>query len=513
MMEGYLTVPETGCYDFNITGVAQVRFFLSSDEDPTNATDSIYTRWGVGRLNHDHVDFNGSQTMTNICLEKDKYYYFKVLQIVPSWGHYVNVYWNGPQHSDAGWHHIPEILLYNYEDELACLPQGYACDDGDPLTAGDQIQGDCSCSGTPCTAGVDCDDPSASYSPYDYCETSDQLGTRADDAWLSCDAGTNPYVAERSGQHWIHYDFGGTYLIGASRVWNYNVPGQTANGFQQVAVDYSLDGITWFHLGDYNWPLAPGSGSYTGFDGPDFQQVEARYVMFTSLDDPSTCKGIGKATFVTRGTLCDDGRSDTFQDHINQTCQCEGYTISELDCAVDTLFITQEDMSPETYHAISALMSTSNILDGADLNYRAGMEIVLDAGFEVEQGGILDAQIENCPNNLWNDKEGNKLFAIVDETKEPRLLEAPREPSSLEVYKLDDRTDQTIHMHLENPAHVRLELYDSDDNLVARLADHAYTYQGDHYKRLQTRRLAPGVYAIRMWIDHQETYVSRVVVD
>jgi len=517
MMEGYLTVPTTGCYDFNITGVAEVKFFLSEDEEPTSTSDSIYTRWGVSRLNHDHPDFDGSQTMTDICLEQGRYYYFKVLQVVPSWGYYVNVFWNGPQHVDDGWHHIPEVMLYNYEGELACLPTGYACDDGDPLTASDQIQADCSCAGIPCTPQVDCDDPSANYDPYDYCETSDQLSTRADDGWLSCNPGDNPYVIERSGLHWIHYDLGATYMIGPTRIWNYNVPGETDHGFSEVEVDYSSDGVTWFNLGTYSWPLAPGVSNYQGFDGPDFQNISARYVMFSSLDDVSVCRGISKTTFSIntcseRGSQCDDGDSNTYQDHMNASCECIGYTIEELDCGVDTLYITQEDMTPETYHAISALMSQGNVLDGGDIHYKAGMQIVLEAGFEVAEGGTLDAQIEDCPEDLWRGNEGLKLHAIVDQTKEPSLLQSPRQPTELEVYQLEDRSDQTIHLHLQDPAHVLLDLYDSSGQLVIRLVDHHYSDHGDHYKRIQTSRLDPGIYKLSMKINGEQSFISRFTV-
>jgi len=353
--------------------------------------------------------------------------------------------------------------------------------------------------------------------PYDYCETSDQLSTRADDGWLSCDPGDNPYVSERSSFHWIHYDFGATYMIGSSRIWNYNVPGETDQGFQQVAVDYSIDGVTWFHLGDYTWPLAPGISNYTGFDGPDFQQVEARYIMFTSLDDPSVCRGISKATFVidacsARGTTCDDGRSDTFQDHINATCQCEGYTIEELDCAIDTLLITQDDMSPETYHAISALMSSSRVLEGGDLHYRAGMEIVLEAGFEVERGALMDADIEDCPDELWSGTEGQKFFAIADVSEKSRLLEAPREPNQLEVYSLDGRPDQTIHMHLKDPARVTLDVYDSSSNLITRLVHHYYQDHGDHYKRIQTKKLPPGIYTVKMFVEGASPLSAQLII-
>ena len=77
LIQGLLVVPETGSYDFNITGIRQVRFYLSSDHTEANKTaNMIETLWGTGRLEHEDPAFNGSQTMTNITLQANTYYYF-----------------------------------------------------------------------------------------------------------------------------------------------------------------------------------------------------------------------------------------------------------------------------------------------------------------------------------------------------------------------------------------------------------------------------------------------------
>ena len=249
------------------------------------------------------------------------------------------------------------------------------------------------------------DDPGAEYVKYDYCETTEAIGNRADDAWLSCNPQPNPYVAERSGYHWIHYDLGQQYYLKESRVWNYNVPGQTGQGFQNVAVDYSIDGVQWYHLGTYSWSLASGENTYTGFVGPDFNDVAARYVLFTSLDSPASCRGIHKISFDVgicqdEGTPCDDDNALTYNDHIDAQCECVGYTAAELDCVKDTLFITESEMAPNTYHAMMALMSEGKVMNAADVNYKAGMEIVLDEGFEVTMGSSFEAIIEDCASPI-----------------------------------------------------------------------------------------------------------------
>jgi len=288
-------------------------------------------------------------------------------------------------------------------------------------------------------------------------------------------------------------------------LWNYNVAGEADRGFQNVAVDYSVDGVSWFHLDDFTWSLASGSTGYTGFDGPDFQGMEARYVMFTSLDDPSTCRGLSKVTFEAEGCgpaglPCDDGLADTFNDHIDDNCLCRGYTVAELDCGIDTLYINESELTPNTYHAISALMSRGNILDGGDVHYKAGMEIVMEAGFEVSDGGILEAEIEDCPSSIWNGPSGKKVYETV------------RPKSTLNIYPLKGHTEQTIHFQLEKAGKVKIEVLDQYGSVLHIITDHRYSNYGDHYKRVQTKRLASGVYMIRMTLDGGQQYLEKMVV-
>jgi hypothetical protein len=88
----------------------------------------------------------------------------------------------------------------------------------------------------------------------------------------------SPNPARGSGQ-WIHYDLGSQYQLMLMHVWNANEV--TARGFNSVTIDHSPDGSNWTELGTYSWPEASGSGSYTGFDGPNFNGALARYVLIT----------------------------------------------------------------------------------------------------------------------------------------------------------------------------------------------------------------------------------------
>ena len=506
LIQGYLTVPITGSYDFNLTGARNVSFHLNKAGSNPTPTDTIYTRWGTDRTEHDE---DPSQTMTGIQLSANTYYYFELIQAVSTWGHRFNVFWKGPQYEDGNWHIISEIMYYDYTNEMACLPTGQACDDGDIFTANDQILANCDCAGTPCTPFLDCDDPAAEFIKYDYCEISNSLGNRADDAWVSCNPAPNSYVPERSGNHWIHYDLGQEYVLKASRIWNYNVTGQTALGFQNVAVDYSIDGVEWFQLGDpYIWALASGDNTYTGFEGPNFNGITARYVLFTSLDGVATCRGINKVSFTAeaclgKGKPCDDGDMATLNDHFDDYCQCLGYTVDELDCVHDTLFIYEDDLNPNAYHAMRALMSGGRVMNSSDIEYKAGVEIVLEAGFEIEIGSQLTAQIEDCVESVISLEKTKEISKTLNQVSRP--------PESLSIYPQEGKSEQVIRMYLPKGSEVTLEILTQNLELAYPVIRFNYADFGDYYKRIQTKRMEFGIYMVRM-ITESGSYLEKMLV-
>lgn len=512
-IRGYLTVPVSGLYDFNVTGVNDVRFYLSSDGSPENKTaHMIETYWGTDWLEHDKPEFNGSQTVVNVSLEAGRYYYFEVLQVVKNWGDRFSVFWNAPYHQPGEWHRVPEMMVYDYTNEMACLPENTICDDGDPLTKGDRIVmngNSCDCIGDPCTPFVDCDDPAAEFDKYDYCETTDNLGTRPDDAWMSCDPSANTFLPARSGYHWIHYDLGRIYQLKQSHIWNYNVPSETDKGFSQVVVDYSIDGINWIELDTFNWSQASGESSYTGFEGPHFQGMPARYVMFTSLDDPTSCRGISKATFIAeecpdKGKTCDDGNADTYNDHFTDDCICAGYTLAQLDCQIDTLFVNEEAIGPDNFHAMSALMSEGKVMTSANVHYKAGVEILLTNGFEVKIGGELTAQIDQCPESV--------IALAPYKVIAKNLKKLTRPEASMQLYSFDEQSIRTLRFYLPEATHVKIEVKNQEGETLYLLADHEYTNFGEYYKRIQTRKIPPGIYIITLKTNSYSLVEKMIIV-
>ena len=118
------------------------------------------------------------------------------------------------------------------------------------------------------------------------------------DAWLSCKKKTSPNPV-RGNSHWILYDLGYVYRLGATKFWNYNVEGETENGIKNFIIDYSLDGTSWMEAASHQLNQATGDNSYIGENGPDLSQINARYILITAVDtwNNGSCAGLSEVRF------------------------------------------------------------------------------------------------------------------------------------------------------------------------------------------------------------------------
>jgi len=129
----------------------------------------------------------------------------------------------------------------------------------------------------------DIDSPTAGASAQDSVSGSgldgDAHSTAWEDTWTSYATAASPNPV-RGDSTWIHYDLGHVYGLGLMHVWNGNEV--TGRGPSSVTIDYSVDGTNWTELGTFDdWPQAPDSPDYTGFEGPDFVGASAQYVLIT----------------------------------------------------------------------------------------------------------------------------------------------------------------------------------------------------------------------------------------
>lgn len=124
---------------------------------------------------------------------------------------------------------------------------------------------------------------------------SDRHNTSLSSTWISCEKSPNPN-AIRGDSHWVQYDLGEIKKLGQAHIWNINNPSRLDAGARQILVDFSVDGQSWEPWGDL-WEVeqASSSGFYEGEPGPDFDGIQARYMLFTILNSyGSDCAGFAE---------------------------------------------------------------------------------------------------------------------------------------------------------------------------------------------------------------------------
>ena len=201
--------------------------------------------------------------------------------------------------------------------------------------------------------------------------------TNEKDSWLSCQTSPNPN-ASRGTNHWLQYDLGYIYEVGASHFWNYNVTNLTDRGFKQIAIDYSLDGTTWTESDTFQLPEADGITSYEGNTGLDLSGITARYILITALSNwgGGTCAGLSEVRFQVSAP------SNT----------CGDFIVTEN--------IGGNSIDAGTYYSNNKIESNGTVDDGMAVTFKAATEIHLKNGFIAKAGSQFIAQIESC--NILN---------------------------------------------------------------------------------------------------------------
>lgn len=494
LVQGYLTVPVSGNYEFNITGDNQTFFFLSkNDSIAYKQTHQAVIFNGIDE--HDYTN-SSFQRIAPLYLEIGKYYYFEFLHKENTWRDHFVLYWKTPFRTSEHWKPVPKFYLFDYTGEISCIPQGTPCDDGNAFTNNDQYNNNCECVGTPCS-GPDCDDAAARYTAFDSCAPTQNLTTKASDSWVSCGSGSglNPNPTRAGQAKWIMYDLSNIYTLNRTRIWNYNAAGETAKGFKNVTIDYSLDGTSWVQLGgSYFWPLAPGTSDYAGFDGPDFNSIKARYVLISAIDNwgDAGCSGFSKITFEATlcnpaETLCDDNDPLTMHDKFDAFCNCRGVNIN---CESDTLQLDKITLADGAYQAKKIVNSESIVPITQDITFTAGNSIVLLPGFEVERNAVFSAKIADCVQAAFvaNQQQTATTNEVLD-----NVTDFSTDPT-------DNNALKKIIFRLNEPNQVKLLLRDKSENVLVTLIDRHYQTLGTQMKYLPTQKLQKGVYWIELTV-------------
>lgn len=494
LVQGYLTVPVSGNYEFNLTGDNQTFFFMSKNDSlQYKQNHQMFVFYGVAEYEHNNSVLQNSGPLF---LEKGKYYYFEFRHKDNTWRDHFKLYWKTPFHSHKTWKEIPAFYLYNYNCEVACIPQNTPCDDGNPFTNNDKIDANCNCVGTPCL-GPDCDDLGANYKLYDDCSPTNNLNPLEEASWQSCSSSPNPNTARSTSTHWIKYSFTDVYKFKNSRVWNYNVQHDTDKGFRQVVVDYSMDGTNWTPLGGvYNWPIAPGVADYSGFTGPNFNDVKAKYILISTLNnhgDPS-CTGFSKITFDAlmcnpKDTPCDDGDPLTYFDKFDNNCNCVGI---DINCGTDSLMLVRVTLTDSLFASKKYIEAVSTVPQTENISFTAGNSIVLLPGFEVSSSAVFAASIKDC---------------IQAQFEKHNLTREETEEKTLSLENSGNLLKKVI-FRLNKPGDVKLELQDANGRTIVTLLEGFQENLGTQIKLIPTQKLPKGKYTIYLKIDANEIVES-----
>jgi hypothetical protein len=480
-------------YKFNVTGDDYTILFLSSDESPENrqAHQMLVSGWTYMTQHNKFI----YQSSSFINLEKGKYYYIEINQKDGGGSEHFAAFWQTPFGEPGVWKRIPKFYFHDYTCEIACIPAGTLCNDGDPFTNNDQYDENCACVGTPCT-GPDCDSPLANYVPYEPCAVTDYLDNGEENNWLSCATSSCPNTL-RGDAHWIMYDLGQRYELHNTQIWNYNVPGQTGDGMRNVAIDYSDDGNNWLELGVYNWSLATGDAGYGGFSGPNFNGLYARYVLITSLDNATSCKGLGKVAFnvvscPAEGTPCDDDDELTLDDQINNNCECRGFAFDENDCNDENIVLGDSTLYTGKFSARNQITSISQIAQNNRVSFVGGSSIVLEPGFETSGEVFFLASIDDC-------LEMAMIAELSRERKQIQKREKMHEDQlkNLVVYNLENG-EMMIGFYVDKPGRNKVEIFDSYNQKKFTLIDHDFLNKGLYYKRFPISKFIIGSYQVQL---------------
>jgi hypothetical protein len=429
-----------------------------------------------------------------INLIKDKYYYFEFRHKENSWRDHFHLFWKTPFHPQKTWKKIPSFYLFDYNCEVSCIAQNTLCDDGNPFTNDDKIDGNCNCLGTPCS-GPDCDDPGAAYALFADCSPTNNLTPTKESSWESCSTSANPNPARSSSAHWILYNFSDIYKFQQSRVWNYNDSTQTNKGIRQVVVDYSMDGNTWTALGGtYNWPKASGTSDYAGFIGPNFNNIKARYILISALNNHGniTCTGLSKITFEAqicnpKDSPCDDGDPLTSYDKFDNNCNCKGV---DINCGSDTLLLGKLTLQDTLFMAKKRVEAMSTVPNTKNISFTAGNSIVLLPGFEVKTQGVFVASIEDCIQQQF----------VANELRSTQSNQVSNKTLSLEN---DDNLKKVI-FRLNESGQVKLQLRNSKGIEIVTLLEGYQENLGTQTKLIPTQKLKKGKYQIYLKINDIE---------
>lgn len=311
----------------------------------------------------------------------------------------------------------------------------------------------------------------------------DQHSTLFEDQWLSCQTSTN--AAGRTG-HWIQYDFGQVYTLKNANFWNYNVTGETDKGFNQVLVDYSLDGVTWTaHAGNpFTFAEASGLSTYDSIVGPDFTGIDAQFVLLTAMSnhgDPN-CAGFGELKIFVKN------------------CSEMAIVSSVKDVSINGG--NDGEISLTVYGAVAPLTYswTGGVAKRTGLTANNYPITVTDANGCTTNATIAVNQPTPFKGGQPNDNlsETQELKKVETETVNPILSKIQGIQSTFSVSPNPFTTTTTIYFEIEKAQAISLLVYDVEGKIVQKFLQKERMPAGKHQFPLRAEALVSGTYLVKL---------------
>lgn len=512
-IRAWLYAPESGFYQFNVTGEHQIRLYLGYSDT------LAYSDMEIARVDSETnpVDFDEEegQTSDSIWLIQDRLYYLELLHQDNWGGDDFAVHWKTPFQRERHWQIIDGAFLRPYTCETACIPEGTKCDDGNPLTFDDQYNSQCECVGTPCI-DEECSN-GREYQPLSSCGDQGKHSTHPADSWSSCAPRQSPNPL-RGISHWIEYDLGDIYLLDNLHVWNYNAANATERGFRTVAVDYSLDGIFWLEAGIFTWDAASGKTDYSGFDWNALRGLGTRYLLFTAISNyGGTCSGLSEVQFDVfscpeTGTPCNDNNPETVNDTYTDLCVCQGTPKPVNSCEPRDTLITG-NIPFGRHNAGATLIANGKLAPGTKTTLVAGEKIILRPGFHAGPNNEMIALIKGCetvsPTDTTPNTEASTTLvsagasATGDVKKMGQLF--------LRIQPNPALDQSSLAFNLPTDGLFSLDIRTVSGRLVQMLGKDQFLPEGEYQKEIAVQNLAAGVYFVHFTFKG-ETITERLVV-
>ena len=305
---------------------------------------------------------------------------------------------------------------------------------------------------------------------YGQCKVAN-YSTNENDSWLSCEKSLNPNNS-RGNSHWLQYDLGYVYGLGATKFWNYNVTNLTGQGFKQVVIDYSLDGTSWIEAGSFQLPEADGHNEYEGVFGLELSGIKARYILITALSNwnGGICAGFSEVRFEVAAS------NDA----------CADYVVTQN--------IEESPIDAGTHYGDTPITSNGLVKNATTVSFKSAIAITLNPGFVAETGSEFLAKIENC-KALKTPKEHEKLS---------------KERSTLSK----NNTDIQVYPNLtSNLINIDLGGIEITDLIIINMSGHEILRKrlGQNFNQIDVSQFPSGMYLVHVLTTNQKLITKRFI--